>query len=222
MTRFALALLLVLSAIPARAQDPNYDTSRQVKAPLPPSVSISQVPMWLGVPGTQVSVLPQDQRLSFDILTLANQFYLYNEGSWYRAELLNGPYTAIAPEQVPPDFRMVPASYWVHYPAGWDESQAIVNAGADTVWTPPARFDSVPNWRLVPGSSRVYWISGSKKPSYDLFRSTSKYYTFQNGNWYMATKVNGPYKLIDSSKVPSSFKSVKEKYWVSYPAGWKK
>ena len=215
-------LLLGLLATPALAQDPNYDTSRGHKAPMAPSVSFSDSPIWQRVPGTTVSTLGPEQRKEFDLFGLYNEFYMYSKGYWYKAKLVNGPWTALAPAQVPGEFHMVPKSYWVHYPKGWNESAALVNAGADTVWTPPARFDAVPNWRLVPNSDRVYWIQGSKKPKYDLFRSTSKYYTYQNRNWYVATSVNGPYKLIGPSKVPGAFKSVKETYWVSYPAEWKK
>jgi hypothetical protein len=217
MKRLALALLLF--AAPALAQDPNYDTSRSPKAPMAPTVSFSDAPIWQRVPGTTVSTLGPEQRKEFDLFGLYNEFYMYADGYWYKAKLVNGPWDAIA--SAPSEFHMVPKSYWVHYPKGWDESRAVVNAGADTVWTPPAKFESVPNWRLVPGSSRVYWISGTKHPGYDLFRSTSKYYTYQGGVWYMATKVNGPYKRISPSKVPSSFKSVNEKYWVNYPAEWK-
>lgn len=185
-----------------------------------PTVSFSDAPIWQRVPGTTVSTLGPEQKKEYDLFGLYNEFYMYADGYWYKAKLVNGPWDAIS--EAPSEFHMVPRSYWVHYPKGWDDSRAVVNAGADTVWTPPARFDAVPNWRLVPGSSRVYWISGDKKPAYDLFRSTSKYYTHQNGNWYMASSVNGPYKLIAAKKVPTEFKSVNEKYWVSYPAGWKK
>ena len=215
--RLAFAVLLI--AAPALAQDPNYDPSRSSKAPMPPTVSFSDAPIWQRVPGTTVSTLGPEQKKEFDLFGLYNEFYMYSDGYWYKAKLVNGPWNAIA--SAPSEFHMVPASYWVHYPKGWDESRAVVNAGADTVWTPPAKFESVPNWRLVPGSSRVYWISGKKHPPYDLFRSTSKYYTYQGGQWFVATKVNGPYKRIDSKKVPTSFKSVAEKYWVSYPAEWK-
>lgn len=221
MRRLAFAALLVL-ATPVWAQDPNYDTSKPAsKAPMAPSVSFSDAPIWQRVPGTTVSALGPEQRKAYDLFGLYNQFYMYAHGYWYKAELVNGPWKAIEPEDVPQDFHLVPKSYWVHYPKGWDETRALMNAGADTVWTPPARFESVPNWRLVPNSDRVYWVQGEKKPAYDLFRSTSKYYTYQNGAWYVAGSVNGPYRMLDSSKVPDSFKSVNEKFWVSYPADWK-
>ena len=221
MHRFAFVLLLAaLFTGPARAQDPNYDASRGTKAPMAPTVSFSDAPIWQRIPGTTVSTLGPEQKKEFDLFGLYNEFYLFNDGYWYKAKLVNGPWNALAADAVPPEFRMVPASYWVHYPKGWDESAAVRNAGADTVWTPPASFKTVPAWRQIPGHSRVYWIDAASRPDYDLFRTSSKYYTYQNGLWYTASKVNGPYTAIVESKLPSAIKKVKPKYWVNYPRSW--
>ena len=53
-----------------------------------------------------------------------------------------------------------------------------------------------------------------------LVRRLDGYFTHQNGSWYMAPKIAGPYELITTAQVPDAFRKVRERYWVSYPSGW--
>ena len=66
MRRLALILAL-LAAGPAFAQDPNYESSRSHKAPLAPTVSFSDAPIWQRIPGTTVSTLGPEQKKAFDL-----------------------------------------------------------------------------------------------------------------------------------------------------------
>jgi hypothetical protein len=220
-TRFAFAALLTaFAASPALAQDPNYSTTR-TSAPLPPTVSFRSQPTWVKVPGTTVSVIQQDQRPTYDMFALDNQYYIYNEGHWYRSGVANGPYVSLELNAIPPEFHAVPRASWVNYPSGWDMPASTTPATADTTnWVPTVSFKTAPHWQSVPASSRVYYVQKSERPAYDLFKYDNRFYTYQNGNWYSSTTTNGPYALVATEQVPSAFRTVKQTYWVSYPKGW--
>ena len=221
-TRLAVAALLTaLATGPSWAQDPNYSTQR-TSAPLPPTVTFRGQPAWVKVPGTTVSVIQQDQRPTYDMFAFDNQYYIYNEGYWYRSDMANGPYVSLELNAIPPEFRQVPRETWVTYPADWNTPASTTPVTtATTNWVPTVSFDSAPHWQTVPGSSRVYYVQKSMRPaSYDLFRFDSRFYTYQNNNWYSSTSVNGPYTLLAPDAVPSAFRTVKQTYWVNYPKGW--
>ena len=215
--------LLTLVAAPALAQDPNYSTQR-TSAPLPPTVTFRNAPSWTLVPGTNVSIVAQDQRPTYDMFSFNRQYYIYNDGYWYRSDLVNGPYTSLELNAIPPEFRAVPRSSWVSYPAGWSDAATTgTGTGMATAsdWAPTINFDTAPHWENVPGSSRVSYVKKSMRPAdYDLFRYDSRYYTFQRNNWYSSPSVNGPYTLVESANVPMAFRTVKKNHWVSYPSGW--
>ena len=219
-TRFAVAALLtVLASAPAFAQDPNYSTQR-TSAPLPPTVTFRGQPAWVKVPGTTVSIIQQDQRPTYDMFAFDNQFYIYNEGYWYRSDMANGPYVSLELNAIPPEFHAVPRASWISYPADWT-TPVPPTPTVTNDWVPTISFDSAPHWQTVPGSSRVYYVQRDMRPAnYDLFRYDSRFYTYQNGNWYSSTGVNGPYALVATDAVPSAFRTVKQTYWVSYPKGW--
>jgi len=215
-----LILALLLCASPALAQDPNYNTTR-TSAPLPPTVSFRNAPTWVKVPGTSVSVIQQDQRSTYDMFAFDNQFYIYNQGYWYRSDMANGPYVSVELNAVPPEFKAVPRASWISYPANWTEVPTPTGTAIAETWTPTINFSTAPHWQTVPGSSRVYYVSKSERPAgYDLFRYDTRYYTYQKDNWYSSLSPNGPYTVVPSTDVPTAFRTVKKTYWVNYPKGW--
>ena len=215
-----LVLALMLLASPALAQDPNYNTQR-TSAPLPPTVSFRNAPAWVKVPGTTVSIIQQDQRPTYDMFAFDNQYYIYNGGYWYRADMVNGPYASVELNAIPPEFHAVPRASWVSYPAGWAEVSTPTGQAIADTWTPTISFETAPRWETVPGSSRVYYVRKTERPAdYDLFRYDTRYYTYQRGIWYSSQSANGPYLVVDNADVPMAFRSVKKTYWVNYPTGW--
>lgn len=226
-SRLAAGLsLAALVAAPSWAQDPNYNTTRS-SAPLPPTVTFSTVPVWERVPGTQVSVIRQDQRPTFDMFSFGNEYFLYSNEFWYRASAINGPFVALEGTAVPPELHSVPRANWLKYPADWDKpatvgGTAVVTAPAPTVksdWVPTVSFTTVPHWTMIPGT-RIYQVRAKERPAHDLFRFGANYYVYQNANWYRGTTVQGPYSAIAIEEVPPQFRKVRERYWVSYPSGW--
>jgi hypothetical protein len=229
--------LLAACATAAMAQDPNYNTAR-TSAPLPPTVSFTTAPVWERVPGTQVSIIRSDQRPTFDMFSFGNEYYVYNDGSWYRASQLNGPYVGLEAKMLPPEFHAVPRASWISYPTTWStstENIAMGQAGTAgtiptaTVATPVASnflptvtFKTAPHWTLIPGTPRIYQIRAKERPTdYDLFRYGPNYYVYQNGNWYRATQTEGPYAAIALNEVPPKFRTIRQRYWVNYPADWR-
>lgn len=216
--RFAVFALLLFAA-PALAQDPNYTPDR-TSAPMPPTVSFTNAPVWVKVPGSPVMVLQSDQRPGYDMFTLNNQYFIYKDNYWYRSDIANGPYVSLELNAIPPEMHTVPRASWVAYPAGWD---AVATPGTTVAsdWVPTMSFSTAPHWETIPGSSRVYYIRKSERPSgYDFFRYDTRYYTYQKGNWYSSLSTNGPYTLVTGDEVPTSFRTVKKTYWVNYPSGW--
>ena len=91
----------------------------------------------------------------------------------------------------------------------------------EDVWTPTISFSTTPKWTVVPGSSKVYYVDKTARPTnYDLYQYDSRFYTYQKNNWYTATTLNGPYTVVATDDVPMAFRTVKKTYWVSYPTGW--
>jgi hypothetical protein len=223
--------LTALMTAPSWAQDPNYNTDR-TSAPLPPTVSFPTAPEWERVPGTDISIIRQDQRPTYDMFSFANDYWVFNKGYWYRASQINGPYVSVESSALPVEFRTVPRATWISYPAGWETrstvsgSTAMGGSGTSgsmsvnaTEWTPPVAFSTAPHWTVIPGTS-VYQVRAAERPSYDLFRFGTNYYAYQNGNWYKASRTNGPYSTLTMDQVPTQFRTVREKYWASYPTGW--
>ena len=48
-----------------------------------------------------------------------SNYYVYDNGYWYRANRWNGPFVAITFNAVPGDFRTVPRREWRTYPSEW-------------------------------------------------------------------------------------------------------
>ena len=97
----------------------------------------------------------------------------------------------------------------------------IVGTTSDNdAWAPTVTFSTAPKWITVPGSAKVYYVEKTARPSYDLYRYNTRYYTYQRDNWFSSSSLNGPYTLVATTDVPIAFRTVRKDYWVSYPSGW--
>jgi hypothetical protein len=192
--------------------------------------------VWERVPGTQISIIRQDQRPVYDMFSFDSNYYVYDKGFWYRSQQLNGPYISFEASTLPPEFHTVPRTSWLSYPSDWSVSTsgsdniAMGQAGtAGTIptanvtvasdWAPTVSFSTAPHWTAIPGTG-IYQVRASERPKYDLFRYGANYYVYQNGGWYKASRTNGPYASITVDAVPPTFRSVRQNYWVTYPTGW--
>jgi hypothetical protein len=80
-------------------------------------------PRWVPVAGTRgVYVVRDDQRPNQDFFRYNNKYYVYANGSWYRANRWNGHYVAVNERNLPPRFHDVPQQHWRAYPPAWQQN----------------------------------------------------------------------------------------------------
>ena len=95
------AILTTLMAIPAHA-GVNIGINVGIPAPLPSSVVIQTAPEFIYSPqlGFHVSV-----GSPYDIVYIGNDYYLYNNGYYYRSHDYNGPWVGVEGRRLPPGLR---------------------------------------------------------------------------------------------------------------------
>jgi hypothetical protein len=102
---------------------------------------------------------------------------------------------------------------------------ATANAGESRTWNrvpqPPAvTFRRAPIWEVIPGT-RVSWIRERDRPNYDLFRSGSSYYLYNDGYWYRSNRLDRRFTVIQERYVPMAFSGIPDNHWRNYPPGWR-
>lgn len=85
---------------------------------------------------------------------------------------------------------------------------------------PRIEFRVRPQWTAVPGTN-VMMIRRDQRPAYDMFGYGSRYYVFDNGNWYQSDSWSGPFSWLDERSLPTTIRQVPENEWLSYPSGWR-
>ena len=95
------AILITFMAIPAYA-GVNIGINVGIPAPLPSSVVIQTAPEFIYSPqlGFHVSV-----GSPHDIVYIGNDYYLYNNGYYYRSHNYNGPWVGVEGRRLPPGLR---------------------------------------------------------------------------------------------------------------------
>ena len=84
---------------------------------------------------------------------------------------------------------------------------------------PTVTFGTTTRWEPISGT-RVYRVTETSRPSYDLFRFGSKYYAFNDGYWYRSSSPSRGYIVIEDRYVPVALAGVPHDQWRSYPPGW--
>ncbi|MGE5175361.1 MAG: hypothetical protein ACM3JJ_03220 [Hyphomicrobiales bacterium] len=84
-------------------------------APAPPRVRIDGEPRLDAVVSGVYVVNHGDY--DGDLFRVGGIWYDYNDGYWYRAAAMTGPYVAIDVESVPVEIFDVPTEHWTHYPS---------------------------------------------------------------------------------------------------------
>jgi hypothetical protein len=98
--RLLFAVLLTAAmAIPVHA---GVDIRVGIPVPLPPTVVIQTAPEFIYAPalGFHVSV-----GAPYDIVYIGNDYYLYNNGYYYRSHNYNGPWVGVEARRLPPGLR---------------------------------------------------------------------------------------------------------------------
>ena len=84
---------------------------------------------------------------------------------------------------------------------------------------PRILFKNAPHWQAVPGT-KVYWVRADERPAFDLFRFGTRFYLFDQGQWYRSNREDRDYVVIQERYVPLAISRVPSQHWRSYPKGW--
>ena len=87
---------------------------------------------------------------------------------------------------------------------------------------PPAvTLETEPKWAYI--RERDIYVVDDDTFGYDLFRTSSDYYLYDDGYWYHATAWDGPYASIRTRFVPSRIFDIgdSEYRWRLHPVGWR-
>ena len=82
-----------------------------------------------------------------------------------------------------------------------------------------ANIKNAPHWESVPGT-KVYWVRADERPAFDLFRFGTRFYLFDQGQWYRSNRHDRDYVVIQERYVPLTISRVPSQHWRSYPKGW--
>jgi len=146
----------------------------------------------------------------------SNDYYVLLAGRWFRASALNGQWTSVASNALPPDFAKIPptslAGAVLMTVAGTAQAQQALNENsiAQTAQVPrrngpkfAPKFDGAPQYGPIAGTSLKYVINASA-PVIQV--ATDAYFAVRAGVWFTATDVTGPWTI--ATAVPESIYSI--------------
>ena len=146
-----------------------------------------------------------------------NQTYLLISGRWYRGPSEQGPWAYIRAKDLPADFAAIPDSSAVENVKasvpGTTEAQeaAIANSipqtatvkRAGTTLDPAPTIDGDPQLRPIAGTSLQYVLNASLPI---IETGPAAYYAVQNGVWFVAPSVRGPW--VVAASVPAEIYAI--------------
>ena len=171
-------------------------------------------PNFVPIAGTRLLYVANTTGNVFKLLT-DQQTYVLVSGRWFRAPSLNGPWQFVPADHLAPDFASIP------------DTSPKENVKASVPGTPQATealiANSIPESTSVPRTTQMQnpQIDGSPKlepiagtPLYYVVNSGTpiikvheqSWYACQNGVWYAAPSVNGPWTAATS--VPAVIYSI--------------
>ena len=162
-------------------------------------------PKYVPITGTQLLYAENTSGSLFKDIS-DNRTYVLISGRWFRALQENGPWEYVAANSLPADFSKIPddspkenvkASI-----AGTSQArEAAISAGipqtaavkvAETKLTPAPHFDGDPVLLPISGTELQYVANTSTAI---LRVDASNFYALQNGVWFHATSVSGPWAV---------------------------
>jgi hypothetical protein len=145
------------------------------------------------------------------INTANNNYYVLLAGRWFTSSSLNGPWTFVASNALPPDFAKIPsqslAGAVLPSVAGTSQAQeaVIANTIPQTATVPlkngpkfTPTFDGPPQYSQISGTPLTYVVNSSV-PLIQV--SATSYYAVTAGVWFTAAQLTGPWVVATS--VPS-------------------
>ena len=171
-------------------------------------------PDFVPISGTHLVYAANTTGNVFKLLTNQRDYVLLS-GRWFSAPSLSGPWAFVPPSQLPPDFANIPdtspkENVKASVPGTLQASEALIaNSVPDSTEVPRAttmhnpQIDGPPKLEPITGTP-LFYVVNSGTPIIRVDEHT--WYACQNGVWYVATSVNGPWTVAAS--VPTVIYSI--------------
>jgi hypothetical protein len=159
--------------------------------------------------------------------TATNFYYVLISGRWYRASSLNGPWSFVAGNSLPPDFSRIPpsspAGVVLASVAGTPQArEAVIADSIPQTATIPRRggpvftpvFDGAPQFRPIPETPLQYVFNS---PTPIIRVDAHSFYALRAGVWFTAPSLEGPW--VVAASVPAVIYTIPPSsplYYVTY------
>jgi hypothetical protein len=163
-------------------------------------------PNFVPINGTHLLYVANTTGNVFRFLT-DQQSYVLISGRWFRAPSLDGPWQYVPATHLASDFANIPdnspkENVKASIPGTQQATEALLaNAIPDSAAVPrstqmqPPQIDGSPELRPIRGTP-LYYVANSGTPIIKVDEHT--WFACENGVWYSALSINGPYTVADS------------------------
>ena len=189
-------------------------------------ILIDGAPNWVPINGTMLLYVANTVSDVFRNLN-DQQIYVLLSGRWFRGQSFDGPWEYVPGTSLPPDFANMPdTSPKENVKAsvqGTPQAQEMRIANSipqtaeikrGTKLDPPPQIDGTPQVQAIPNTPLSYVVNS---PTPILSVNDTSWYACQNGAWYLAPSLAGPWVVATS--VPPVIYSIPPScpvYYVTY------
>ena len=183
----------------------------------PPAILVSSVPteliqtngqpQMLPVDGTQLLTMSNADHAVF-METASNSFYVLISGRWFKSSGMNGPWTFVASDALPADFKKIspndPQANVLVSVAGTPQAKEAAIAATipqtSTVkrsTTTTVSYSGTPQFAPVEGTALKYAVNTAQPV---IMVSPTSYFVVVNGVWFTSRSATGPW--VVAAEVP--------------------
>jgi len=139
------------------------------------------------------------------LLVPTNESYVLVSGRWYKAKSLEGPWTFVRPDQLPPSFAKIPpeglaAGVRPFVPGTTEATDALADTQIPQTTAVKrdqkleVTYDGEPKWEPIGETGVSYAVNTPN----DVFQVGSRFYCCFQGVWFSAASPTGPWSAADS------------------------
>jgi hypothetical protein len=162
-------------------------------------------PKWTPAVAGEIDAMASSESDIFR-LTSDNQIYVLLSGRWYRSGSLEGPWSYVEPDRLPPGFRRIPkdspkADALASVPGTTPAAEALADAEMPRIAAikrseahVKVTYDGSPKFEPVPGT-RVEYAANTPD---QVLKIRGVYYVCDQGVWFTAGSPTGPWTLADA------------------------
>ena len=159
----------------------------------------------------------------------ARLHYIVLSGRWFRSPALDGPWSFVAPDDLPRVFAAIPrespkAAVLPHVPGTEEARAAVIDAGIpeETVVRRgmtklDISYDGSPRFEQIPGTSLFY----ASNTASQVLKDGERYFAVVDGVWYVSDSAWGPWAVAEArpeqvAKIPPSSPAYNLRYVYIY------